>query len=250
MINQEWRNETYSDGVTPALEGVLTMMPKYRTRPRSPIMFVHGAGSNGTYCVEAYGNQGKLTNTVVSAEFNALSGDNAGPQTWGNDSALRRMATNLNEILGMEGSDGEKYGLISGSMGGLNSINYAARAAVKPSAIVTVIPVINIEDIRANNRSGYAGAINAAYPGGYQETRDGSNYNPYTMRASDKLMGIPMMLIYGTSDTLCLPSFTEGFAAADPTNRTLVPVPYGHEEAAYAAVNPDQVLAFLNQHLT
>lgn len=250
MMQQSWRTETYSDAVNPATEGVLELQPKFpSSQSRSGVMFVHGAGSGGTYCLEAYGRQGVLTNRIVSEGWNAVAGDNAGPQTWGNDSAIRRMDSNLVNLGGLPGTNLEKYALVSGSMGGLNSINYAARVAHKPAAIVTVIPVINIEDIRANNRSGYAAAINSAYPGGYQEARDGVNYNPYTMRAMEKIIGIPMLLIYGTSDTLCLPSFVEAFAAADPTNRVLSPVPYGHEEAAYAAVDHDEVIAFLKEHL-
>jgi hypothetical protein len=133
-------------------------------------------------------------------------------------------------------------------MGGLVALNYAAQATVKPACIVGVIPVINVDDVRANNRGSFAADINSAY-GTYNESTMGANSNPYTMRAAAKLLGIPMLFFYGLSDAICMPSFTEGFAAADPTNRTLVSMSTGHEEASYINANRPQIMSFLGTYL-
>lgn len=251
MINSQWSNEAYSDGASPSSEGLLRLRPKFNPREdMGGVMFVHGAGSGATYCMDAYGRQGILTQRIISEGYSGISGDNGGPQTWGNPTSVRRIESNLSELFGMGNVEAGKYALVSGSMGGLNSFNYAAQAAVKPSAIVTVIPVINLEDIRANNRGGYGSLINAAYSGGYNESTMGQFFNPYTMRNADKLKGIPTLIFYGASDTLCLPTYATQFVAADPTYRQAVSLPYGHQEEAYAAVDHDMVIAFLEEHLS
>lgn len=243
-------SSSFNVGAVRSGEQVIDFYPKIAApAPLPGVVFVHGAGSNADYCISMYGNQGGLTNRVAS-EFPAIAGDNGGQQTWGNNLSAVSMDQYLARLQGRPDAHSTKYSLIGASMGGIVSINYAARATVKPSCIVLAIPVINPEDIRANNRSGYASLLNGAYNGGagYDEATMGASYNPYTMRAAAKLQGIPMLIFYGATDALCLPTYVQQFAAADPTNRTLVSLPYGHEEAAYANVNHQQVVDFLKTY--
>lgn len=246
MKATSFSNETYEDGFSPTIEGLSRMFPKFNTL-NAGVMFNHGAGGTAASFNEAYGRQGELSTRCVNEGYLGVSGDNGGTQTWGNPTSIARMESNRQILFSM--GNVEKYALVGGSMGGQNSINFAAAAKVKPSAIVCIIPVMNVEDIRANNRDGYAPLIDAAYAGGYNETRDGQFHNPYTMRNMSKLMGIPTLIFYGASDTLCLPSFVTGYCAADPTNRTAVSMPYGHQEEAYAAVDQNMVVDFLNDNL-
>jgi hypothetical protein len=246
----EWTYETYSDGVLPTSEGLLKMSPKYQVSPaRGGVTFVHGAGSDATYCQQSYGRQGELTTQVIAQGYNAIAGDNAGPQTWGNANSIARLDTNIGRLFAEGNVATNKYAMIFGSMGGIVSINYAAQAAVKPSCIIGVIPVLNPQDIRDNNRSGYGPSIDAAYNGHYDEPTMGAFYNPWTMRSAAKLKNIPMLIFYGATDALCLPQFATDFIAADPTYRTGVSLPYGHQEEAYASVDHQMVIDFLNTHM-
>ena len=229
-------------------EQCIDISPKYPyAAEMAGVSYVHGAGSRADYCLAPLGNQGARTNTVSSV-FPGIAGDNGGMFTWGNDLAVTRLGGYLARLAARPDVNAD-YALIGDSMGGLNSLVYAAQATVKPKAIVMVIPVINPEDIRANNRGGYGASVNAAYAGGYNESALGATKNPHTMRAAAKLAGIPMLIFYGLTDTLCLPQWTEAFAAADPTNRELVALPTGHDFDSYNSVDHQRVLAFLNEQL-
>lgn len=225
------------------VEGTPTSVSATRT---GTAVFVHGAGSNATYCLDNYGTQSLRTYRIGNI-VRTLSGDNGGTQTWGNAASVTALDSYVTKAKSNAGNG--KYALVGDSMGGLVALNYAAQATVKPSAIVLTIPVLNPEDIRANNRWSYASLVNAAYGGSYNEATMGSTRNPYTMRNDAKLKGIPMLIFYGATDDLCLPSFAQAFAAADPTNRTLVSLPSGHEEASYAATDKAQIVSFLEQRL-
>ena len=229
-------------------ENMIEITPRIAPLPVMPgVAFVHGAGSTATYITEPYGRQSQKTMRVGS-RYPAVAGDNGGVQTWGNNLAVTRLGGYL-AALAARPDASDDYALIGDSMGGIVSLNYAAQATRKPKAIVLTIPVMNPEDIRANNRSGYAALLNAAYGGTYSEATLGATKNPHTMRAAAKLKSIPMLIFYGANDTLCLPQFVTEFAAADPSFRTAVSLPFGHEVADYAATDHERILTFLQTHL-
>ena len=237
-----------NEGTVYGTEQCIDITPKF---PYAPVMkgvsYVHGAGSKADYCLARDGKQGERT-LKVSSKFPGIAGDNGGPQTWGNDLSITRLGGYLARLAARPDVD-DDYALIGDSMGGIVALNYAAQATRKPKAIVLVIPVLNPEDIRANNRGGYAALLNAAYGGTYNESTQGANKNPHTMRNAAKLKNIPMLIHYGQTDNLCLPQWATEFAASDPTFRTLVPLPFGHEMGAYEAVNHANVLSFLESKL-
>lgn len=226
----------------------IDVMPKFPYAPSmGGVQYVHGAGSDATYALSPTGNQAART-LKISSRYPGIIGDIGGPASWGNDTSITRTGGYLARLAARAGSSAD-YALVGSSMGGIISLNYAAQAVRKPKCLAFIIPVINIEDIRANNRSGYAADINAAYGGAYNEATSGATHNPYTYRASNALMGIPMLMFYGLTDALCLPQYTEAFAAADPTNRTLVPLQSGHDFNSYNAVDNERMLSFITQYL-
>lgn len=237
-------------GTTVASEGHLELQPKFLPSPKkNGVAFVHGAGSTALYCLDELGKQGRLTSLVVSAGYSASSDDNGGTSTWGNSSSTTKLATNVTHLRSRSDvKPASKVALISASMGGIVSLNYALANPTMVSCIVSVIPVINPEDIRANNRSGYAASINSAYGGTYVEATQGATRNPYTYRNNAAIADIPMLLIYGATDTLCLPTYVEAFAAAAPTKRTLVELASGHDFTSYDNVNHQQIVDFLNTY--
>lgn len=238
-----------SGGAAVSGEGTLRITPKIRpAQPKPGVQFVHGAGSDATYCISPLGNQNTLTQQIAAAGFSGTSGDNGGPNTWGNFTSLQRLDAQYGAIQAMPGIKKGKIALISGSMGGLISMNWAASNKAKVSCIVSVIPVCNINDIAVNNRAGYGPTIQAAYPGGWSEATYGSGYNPFTMSKLGKLAGIPMLFFYGQTDTLCLPTWPEQMVEHAGNDITLVPMSSGHDWDSYATVDQPRIVEFLKQH--
>lgn len=232
-----------------ANEGTLRITPKYPSPvPKYPIQYVHGAGSDSTYCISPLGNQDTLTQMIAAAGFEANSGDNGGPNTWGNTTAIAGVNAHFNQGQAWTSAKTGKVALVSGSMGGLNSMNWAAANKAKVSCIVSVIPVCNVDDIFQNDRGGYKWTINAAYPGGWSQATYGANHNPITLSQTGKLSGIPMLFFYGLTDTLCLPTWPEQMAQQAGNNITLVPMPSGHDWDSYASVDQPRIVEFLKQY--
>lgn len=236
----------YSVGTVVPGEGALMIRPKFK-QSRQGVMFVHGAGSDATYCIRPEGKQAELTQLVAADGFTAYSGDNGGPQTWGNVTAIARMGSGQAYLQG-QGVKGDKIALVSASMGGLVSLNWAAQNKAKVSCIVSVIPVINVTDIHTNNRGGSAAAINAAYSGGWSQATYGAVHNPRTLASAGKFSGIPMLIFYGLTDTLCVPAETEAFAASVGSSVELVAMPSGHDFTSYGLADHPRIIEFLNEH--
>lgn len=231
-----------------ANERYLELSPKI-PRPNQPLVgLVHAAGTTAFGFVDPDAKQAYLTRSVAS-EFPAVAGDNGGPQTWGNAASITALNSVLTKARLSANVHDTEYALIGNSMGGIVALNYAAQATVKPKAMVMVIPVINLADIKVNNREGYGQLINDAY-GNYDELSMGNTYNPYTMRAMAKLKNIPMLIFYGLADTVCIAEYTEAFINADPAYRTGVPLPYGHDYNTYGSVDQELIMEFLREHLT
>lgn len=234
--------------ITALVPGGVTLKPNETTGvPRMGAMFVHGAGSAGTYCLDRYGRQGQLTRRIVDSGRTAWTGDNGGAASWGNQADMTAMTNGYNALQSRPGVAPGKVALISGSMGALVSLNWAARNPDKVACIVSVIPVINPTDIYVNNRGGYGPQIATAH-GGWSEASKGAAWNPATIALTGVYADIPMLLFYGLTDTLCTPTQTEAFATTVGANVTLVPLASGHAEASYSAVDHAQVLAFLDSH--
>lgn len=227
----------------------MELSPKIRV-PNNPFIgFVHGAGATGhDILVSNAARLAPLTHRLCST-WEGVSGDNGGRQTWGNPASISALAATLNLAASSPWTSDTSYALIGNSMGAQVALNYAAQATVKPRAIVGVVPVINPNDIKINNRSGYGSLIDGAYGGNYSENTHGAAHNPYTMRNDAKLKNIPMLFFYGIQDTLCLPEYVEAFIAADPTKRVGIPVPFGHSLDAYAAVDHERIYSFLKENL-
>ena len=114
------------------------------------------------------------------------------------------MTASYNTLQALPGTKPGKVALIGASMGGLSAMNWAAANPTKVACIVMTIPVINVTDIKGNDRLGYGAYINSAYGGSWTEGQYGANHNPQTMASAGKLNGIPMLIFYGLSDQLCM----------------------------------------------
>lgn len=238
----------YSVGTITTGEAALQIYPKQLpASPRPGVLYIHGAGSDATYCISPVGNQNALTKLVAEAGYVGLSADLGGPATWGNSIMKVRTDSAYTHLQTMPGVAPGEVALISASMGGLGAINWAAANTNKVACIIAVIPVINLTDIFVSNRSGCAPSINGAYANRYTEAEFGAAFNPQTIANGTVLDDIPILIFYGLTDTLCLPAEVTAFAAK-LNNVTLVPLPSGHDFTSYNLVDHPLAVAFLEEH--
>lgn len=226
----------------------ISLQPKYTSVPKPAVLYCHAAGSIGIEIINPYAGQGVYMQRIASNGHNCFSGTHAGSQSWGNAAALTAMTASYNTLQAMPGTKPGKIALVGASMGGLCALNWAAANPTKVSCIVATIPVINVTDIKVNDRQGYGYLINAAYGGSWTEGQYGATSNPRTMATLGKFGSIPMLFFYGTQDTLCMPAEVQGFAAAVGSNVTLVPVASGHDMGSYALANHDLIVDFIEKY--
>lgn len=206
--------------------------------PLPGILHVHGAGGTGLTALNWYGDgDPHATNTFTDAGFTSLSPDLGGPQTWGNSNITDKMSTARNYLLTLPNVKPGKIVLYGQSAGGLAALNWAAANPTLVACIVLIVPVVNLTDIKVNNRTGYAALIDAAYGGNYSEAVHGATRNPKTMAAAGKYAGIPILIHYGLSDTTCIASETEQFADIVGDNVEMVSYPTGHDMTTYMDVD-------------
>jgi len=228
----------------------MELTPKVKpAEPKYGVLNLHGASGNA-FTVIGWLGDGKAgtPNYVALNGNNAIAADAGGPQTWGNQDAIDGAQRSYNRLQSMPGTKPGKVFIIGASMGGLTALNWAAQNPEKVAAIAIVVPVINLADIKANNRGGYAGLVDAAYGGNYSESIKGATHNPATIADSGKFSDIPILIYYGLTDTVCVPAETESFAADVGSNVTLMPLPYGHDDNSYRAVSNQVIIDFFNAH--
>ena len=242
---------TFALDTVTAGEGAMVTRPLIPGDPKPGVLWVHGAAFDSRYPVSPYGRFSSLTDRITELGLTGLACDLGGMQ-WGNATAMSRLTAAYNYLQTRPGVKPGKVFLIGNSMGGLTALNWAAANPDKVAGIVTIIPVINLTDIVTNHRSlggtDYAPLVNAGYAGGWSEAAYGATYNPRTIAATTpKLRLIPMQVWYGLSDTLCVPAETEAFAGCLPL-ASLIPLPFGHEEAGCSAVDHQLVADFITAH--
>jgi pimeloyl-ACP methyl ester carboxylesterase len=209
------------------------------------VIYCHGRNDDAT-APRHYASIGELRLVNAVAEvFPVLSIDAGGVLTYGNSTAVARVADAVTYLQGTLGAKAGTVLLIGASMGCLTALNYAKANPSKVGAIVTVNSAVDLNDIVTNNRGGLAAEVNTAYGGTYVEATNGPTSNPANYAAS---LSVPIRLHYATDDTLAIPSTVTTFAAT-AQNATAVSVgALGHTQAAIDAAPRDQILAFLRQY--
>lgn len=241
---------TMTKGQVIADELMCTWAPKFPPTPKlGGVMMVHGAGSNATYPLDSYGKQNERLAAVVDAGFTVTSADNGGSQTWGNQRSIDALDRAYGHTVSQKGATGSKVAIMGDSMGGVVALGWAAQNRDKVSCFIGTIPVISIHDIVSNDRGGYGSLASAAYDGWDAADRQGYDLS-LSGGARTPLRGLPMLIFYGTNDTICVPSVTEAFKTAMGSSCTLVPMPLGHEEAAYSTPDRTRIVDFLKQYNT
>lgn len=238
----------YGVGTVQTGEAHTVFRPKNHFAPQSKVgvMYCHGAGGTAQEAL-TYGGIAHILSTLGNDRV-VFAGD-LGGLTWGNDTAMARIATAKTYLQGSSGgAKTGKMALVGLSMGGCNALVWAAANPALVSCIVAVIPVINLTDMHSNNRGGTASIINDAYAGGWSQGTYGAAHNPLTLAQAGKFTGIPILLFYGTTDPLCVPEQAIAFGAAVGADVTLVPIAAGHDFQALGPGYAQQAVDFINTH--
>lgn len=239
---------SYGIGNATANEGDLLIVPRlYKADgTKRLVIYCHGAGANALAPLDAANRSGeyKLVDDIVrKTGFPVISTDMGGLFTWGNSSARTGVANA--KAYGQGSLWGAKSGqiiLVGGSMGACVAFNYAKDNLANVIAMVGVIPVTDLEDIRVNNRGGYKTSIEAAY-GLNGSTSVAAADNP-AQNTATKYGTTPYVAWYAADDAIVTASTVTAFASAiGGTAYNVGSV--GHSNAAVLGVDTDVLAAFL-----
>lgn len=239
-----------SNAVASGVEHLL-MVPEGWTGDGSKmgLVYLHGALNTSRQMVDGvtYPGTKALFAAIVAAGY-PLLGVTTG-DTWGNDTAMTRIDAAKTYLQSTVGAKAGAIGLLGGSMGGCNALNWAKRNLASTACVVGMVPVSDTSDIHTNNRGGLTTNINSAY-GTWSEATYGAARNPVTFAAAGDLAGLDYLAFGATSDAVCLPATVEAVVTSIGGTASYVAVAGGHSDAAIANISAATVIAFLDAHQT
>lgn len=213
------------------------------------IVAFHGSGGTAAW-VRNDDSSGALLRLLAQDRI-LVTSDAGGVNTWGNDAAI--VAGTALRTRGLTlGAKSGKVILVGISMGALNAFCWAAANPMLVSAIVAVIPICDVNDVHANNLWGLAATINAAYGGSYIDAAQKATHNPTyfaTVAGGSMLANLPVRIYYSSGDTIARPTPALALASAIGASASTVLLgSMDHSDAAVAAVDEDDLLAFVEAH--
>lgn len=200
------------------------------------VLFLHGYEPNGASNWQTVDGDIAIIKALTDAGLTVVSADAGGQSTWGNITAMTAIDALYAYITGIAG--GTKISIVGQSMGGQNALVWASRNKSKVSAVVGIIPVINLAAMSAVDQP-YAYQIAAAYGGSY--TPQTPSTDPAILASS--MDDVRVQLWAGDTDTVCIPEYALTFQ--DLSGCELNMVSGGHAEATIMNVDPQQVVDFL-----
>lgn len=162
--------------------------------------------------------------------------------TWGNDTSIARVEAMRNWLNGRFGVSSSGFYLVGISHGAPIALNWARQHLSLVKAVALMIPAVDVEDIRANDRGSYQASIETAYTNNTAWQAARSTHNP-TDYPSD-LSGVPMKAWYASDDPICTAAAVDAFATATGCEKQSLGA-VGHDAAS---VDPLQVLDFFAEH--
>lgn len=198
------------------------------------ILFVHGSG--GTALQVAGDPYQKALIDGVSLGLNRATIVSAdwGFETYGNDLAMSRLDDGYT-YLRSRGAD-VRIGLIGGSMGSCNILNWAYRNPGKVAFVAATIPLVDLADIYARYAPAKTG-MDAAYGGTYNDATMGAMHSPIKF-ATKMNPDLPITLYTASDDAICVPATATAFIAARPQTKRVNVGALGHTPLAmYTALS-------------
>lgn len=160
--------------------------------------------------------------------------------SWGN-STYRTRAQAIRNWFGTNfGTTGPSIG-IGSSMGAYNQLVDAAFNPSEFAAVVGVIPVVDGEDVRTNNRNGFRASFDTAWSVTYPAALP-THANPAVDTAS--FTSLPIQMWVASDDTLAVTALASTFSTAVGAEYHNLGA-LGHTNAAMQSVDGEAVLDFV-----
>lgn len=174
----------------------------------------------------------------------AISADLGGTAAWANATSEARVNDAVAYMRAQTAAHATRVVLLGASMGAATVLNWARTHVSQVAAIALLIPALDLEDIRDNDRGGLAASMNSAYGGASAFDTAMATRNPFDAAAT--LSGIPIKAWYASDDPICRPERVTSFiAAAGPQASAVNMGAVGHDATQ---ANSADVASFLLQH--
>lgn len=260
-------DSTYEVGAYQAARGDVLWLPHgyKRDGTKRGVIFCHGAGE---LCAAPlnYPGAGKQAEASLLQQVASIyptiihdagtfgSGGVLDSDSWGSTNAQAETDLAINRLIAA-GGGGALNGpvlFIGFSMGHVLALNYAQASAgnrARVKAIVGVLPVNDLDDIRDNNRGGFQASISTAWNRA-PWTAPGTPAlpaaaNPALPANQTRWLDVPQRLYYASDDAICTPATVATMQANVPIISTVNLGVGGHSDASIGHVSPADLLAFL-----
>lgn len=186
--------------------------PKGSLIPVPLALYLHGAtGTALTNASDAY--EMRVIRRLASRYF-VLASDWGG-DTFANDTGIARVHAGISAARAAYNLDDSPVIMVGMSMGTAVALAYAKEYPQNVRAIAGMIPGLDLNDVKLNNRGGLAASLNAAYGGSYDDAVHGPDHNP--MHFADELSpDLPVRLWTSTNDTYSPASVQDNFMSVRP----------------------------------
>lgn len=233
-----------------------------RDGTKTGLVICHGAGELSSSVLNPPGSN-KLAEawliTRLAQHFPLVAADHgiwaqggtSDSNSWGNTNAQTRVGQAITWLQSASGG-GAKTGkvvMLGISMGHTVAFNYAKNNPANVAALVGIIPVCDLDDIRDNNRGSYRGSISTAWGVGAW-TAPGTpalpaGANPATDRGS--FGTIPHRTYYSEADTIINPVTVRALSTALGASSvaTQISTTLDHSDAAVGAAPCGEIINFL-----
>lgn len=254
---------SYGVGRYVASEGDTLWLPRGYQKDGSirGVVYCHGAGELSATPLNAGGgktNEAALLNAIgsvypmVSVDSGVWAqGGITDSNSWGNTNAQTRVGQAIT-WLQAAGGGGAKTGkviLFGISMGHAVSMNYAQANSANVQAILAVLPVNDLDDIRDNNRGSYQSSISTAWGTGAWISAGNpalpAAANPAKTTNQTNLGAIPQRLYYASDDAICMPATVTTLVTNLPIITTVNLGTGGHSDASVGHVSIPDIMAWL-----
>lgn len=211
-----------------------------RLRPYGkPVMYLHGASATASEIVGSTATASiRLINEAIARAGFAVGAVTA-TQLWGNATSVARLTSGRDWIVDTHLAQDTPVALVGVSHGTAWAFAYAASNPSLVSAIVGILPIADVENVRDTDLGGFRSDIDTAWGITYPTALPTAG-NPLLNTAT--LAAIPMQLWYANDDP-----YSTGIADfATSVGAELRDVgALGHTDAAIAAVPIPDVVAFV-----
>lgn len=202
------------------------------------IIVCHGSGVNGT---DTWYSVRHIIRRL--AQFATVHVGDIGLQTWGSDVVVSRIDEAI-DLLASTYATEAPVGILGLSMGGCSALNYAVRHPERVAVVAAAIPLLDLNDARANPwltaRWPEMDAIYGTWPGAAWDEHSPVDF------ATDLPSDMPIHIWSSSDDGLARRPTHEAFMAARPQTGFTDLGPVGH---SLPAAHDTHVVGFLARHM-